>query len=1536
MKKHYILSTLLSIFTFFSINAQISFTADVTSGCAPLTVNFTNTTSDPNAVSYQWYFGTGNWFNGTNETQTFLSAGNYWAHLEAYDGNGGYLGNYEIEIQVSGSASHISMNNDSACVNDQTYFWLTIEATSSSWDFGDGTTYFENSGYSQASHNYSSPGTYVVSCEYVNQCGTFNIDSTVNIVSSGLGIQYLPYIYSYIDTTCPNSLVSFQTDDNYSNLEWDYNDGLFDYDAYSQHGFANLGWNYIDLTVTNGCGVSETVTDSVYIDNSAPVTGESVSGPGTICPGEQFYIQAWSDNGTTYEWDMADGSSTIMGDYINYTYSSIGTYSINLLITNDCGSTLNVPYEVVVSNNASINNAYLQFNTTTVCPGDPMEFWVNNQYDYYVDFGDGTGTSDGYNHVYNNLGAYPISVTYQNACGNSVTLYDTINVEDNLPFTGNPYANMNNGTVCVNTEAEFYAQSGYSSYVWDFGDGGTSTNKDADHIYTAAGTYNASVEITNGCGASTTVLVPVNIVDDMPVGNWYYQIYGDSACPNDEVLFVAENSGNGISYSWDFGDGTSSNGYNFAHSYTNPGLYIITIIATNGCGNDTTVLDSIVVDNNVYPGPNTVQVFNQPQGCIGDELYFVVAPSGAGDYTWDFGDGNSTTSTFPLVVEGEGSYDVALHPFLASGNYEAHFSVTNGCGNVYYDTMQVQIGAIGDSVQVNTGFFYNEAGASCQGQPIEFSAVGASSYSWNFGDGTGVLVTQGSLTPVYHTYANPGTYNIVVNGFNNCGNSDSRTEEIFIPQSLIDISTNAVQLANCGENNGMAVVSATGGMPPYEYSWSNGDNSVIADSLGSGLYVITVTDNNDCSSEGIVTVDDNQGPTILVDNVTNLGCFGGANGTISVSILGGAPPYEIIWSNGDQTEDIFGLVAGPYEIFVTDANGCMGMESITVTQPEEAIVSIITQPSACGNNTGGAMAVINSGAAPYNYIWPNQTGPVHQTGGLAPGIYELLVIDANTCLLQQDFVINENTAPIILLDSVATGTCSGDLSSIYINTIGGLPPFTYSWSNGTTDEDLTDVLPGDYDVQITSANGCSSYLTHTVEMTLPDENPICIVSVDTLLGGNLVVWEPIQTSGVDYYNVYKESSQSGLYYLIGTTDADSLSFYHDVSSDPQIRSWRYKIAAVDNCGNESDLSDEHKTIHLTANLGVGNVVNLIWDNYEGFNYSTFYVNRYHPTTGWMVIDSLGANLNSYTDVTPPSDSNLVYQVTISAPGLCSAQKAQDHNTTRSNRASINGGVAPTSDFSASAIQIVSGSSIDFTDESLNNPTTWSWDFYGATPATSTDQHPTNITYDNVGLYEVRLIVSNANGIDTLVRTNYIEVTSMGGAAPTSGFLASDTLIPEGNSVDFLDQSQNNPTSWTWLFDGASPTFSNDQSPTGIVYNTIGSYDVTLITSNANGIDTLIKTAYIDVAAANSINENRVDDIKIYPNPTSGQISIDVNGYNGPIDIQVFDLQGKLLLNKLNSTKNKILTLSMLEFETGMYLMKISSENEVKTIRLIKQ
>jgi len=1366
MKKHFLISTILSVFTFLSVNAQVSFTADVTTGCGPLTVNFTNTTSDPNAVNWDWSFGDPSPNSNVFSPSHTYAGGNFTVWLTAYDVSWNWLGDYSMQIDVMGGPQNFGLPNDSVCLNDNVDFYIFGMGDQWDWDFGDGATFTENSTYGGSNHAYGSPGTYTISCDVVNSCGTYTIDTSIVVVNSGLGFANPPYVGVDPDTTCPNSPVNMYTQYGLSSYYWDYNDGNSGSNDSETYNFSNAGWNFIDLTVTNGCGTPMTLTDSVFIDNNAPVLNPYIWEVDTVCPGEEFNIQGTSSNGASYSWDFGDGSPLVNGNYAYHSYSSVGTYNVTFEITNDCGNSLNVPTQIVVSNSATINNAYLQLSSNQACPGDGVEFQLNWEYDYYLDFGDGSGTTTDWQHSYANIGTYPISVTYQNACGNSLTIYDTIYVQDNLPFQGNNiYADISQNPLCINSVADFYAQSGYAGYSWDFGDGGTSTNKDAEHIYNSAGNYNANVVITNGCGSDTTLYVAVNIVDNLPISYLDYEVFGDSVCPNDELLVQADEYG-GLTYVWDFGDGTTSSTPNSTHAYATQGLYYITLVATNGCGNDSTIMDSVVVNNNAFPSENNVEVFVQEEGCLGDDLYFVVGPANSGTYTWDFGDGNSTTETDPLVTPEGTTYDVTQHSYLSTGTYEILFSVTNGCGNTYFDTLQVEVGTVGDSVDIETGFFWNAAEASCQGEAIEFFAVGAATYSWDFGDGTGVLVTQGSLVPVFHTFMDPGAYNIVVTGHNQCGNSGSNNEEIFIPQSLIDITTNAVQLANCGDNDGMAVVSATGGMPPYQYSWSNGDNSVIADSLGSGLYVITVTDNNDCSSEGIVTVDDNQGPTILVDNITNLGCYGGSNGTISVSILGGAPPYEIIWSNGDQTEDIFGLVAGPYEIFVTDANGCMGMESITVTQPDESIVSIITQPSTCGNNTGTAMAVISNGAAPYNYIWPNQTGPVNQTGGLSPGMYELLVIDANTCLLQKDFVVNETTAPIILLDSVVTGTCSGDLSSIYINTIGGVGPFTINWSNGTTDEDLTDVLPGEYDVQITGANGCSSYFTQTVEMTSPDENPICIVSVDTLIGGNLVVWEPVQTTGVDYYNVYKESSQSGLYYLIGTTDADSLSFYHDVNSDPQIRSWRYKIASVDDCGNESELSDEHKTIHLTSNLGVGNVVNLIWDNYEGFSYSSFFVNRYHPTTGWEVIDTVPSNLNSYTDATPPSDSNLVYQVTIEAPGPCSAQKAQDHNTTRSNRASIN--------------------------------------------------------------------------------------------APE------ETETPD------------------------------------------------------------------------AIAEILGTEIMIQPNPTNGLFTLYFDGASTVRNVEIYDVQGKLLMNKLSSKDNNKVAFDISEFETGMYLIKVSSVNEMKTIRLIKQ
>ncbi|MDD3876925.1 MAG: PKD domain-containing protein [Bacteroidales bacterium] len=173
-------------------------------------------------------------------------------------------------------------------------------------------------------------------------------------------------------------------------------------------------------------------------------------------------------------------------------------------------------------------------------------------------------------------------------------------------------------------------------------------------------------------------------------------------------------------------------------------------------------------------------------------------------------------------------------------------------------------------------------------------------------------------------------------------------------------------------------------------------------------------------------------------------------------------------------------------------------------------------------------------------------------------------------------------------------------------------------------------------------------------------------------------------------------------------------------------------------------------------------------------------------------------------------------------------------------------LAPVANFVANATNIATGGSVNFTDLSTNTPTSWSWTFAGGTPGTSSAQNPTNIVYNTPGTYNVTLIATNANGSDTELKTSYITVT---GVAPVANFMANNTAINTGGSVNFTDLSTNTPTSWSWTFAGGTPGTSTVQNPSNIVYNSPGTYNVTLVATNAFGNDTELKTGYIVVTTA---------------------------------------------------------------------------------------
>jgi PKD repeat protein len=243
----------------------------------------------------------------------------------------------------------------------------------------------------------------------------------------------------------------------------------------------------------------------------------------------------------------------------------------------------------------------------------------------------------------------------------------------------------------------------------------------------------------------------------------------------------------------------------------------------------------------------------------------------------------------------------------------------------------------------------------------------------------------------------------------------------------------------------------------------------------------------------------------------------------------------------------------------------------------------------------------------------------------------------------------------------------------------------------------------------------------------------------------------------------------------------------------------------------------------------------------------------------IIIDKIGdigenPSVNWLVGSGSTADYTLVRKNTVDRPGTFWPDGinewdvyAQNTTTYLGSHSSVCGvGAPPIAAFVGNPINITAGQMVNFTDLSLNNPTSWNWSFTGGLPNTSTQQNPSNVMYNFPGCYQVSLTVSNAFGNDSETITCYINVTSSA-IAPVAAFTANTFNITTGQSVNFTDLSTNNPTAWNWQFTGATPATSTQQNPSGITYNTPGCFQVILTASNAAGNDSETQTCYINVS-----------------------------------------------------------------------------------------
>ena len=511
--------------------------------------------------------------------------------------------------------------------------------------------------------------------------------------------------------------------------------------------------------------------------------------------------------------------------------------------------------------------------------------------------------------------------------------------------------------------------------------------------------------------------------------------------------------------------------------------------------------------------------------------------------------------------------------------------------------------------------------------------------------------------------------------FSALGCTATATQEITVrptPQIVVNVTA-----ATCGQNDGSASASFTsvGSNGLHNIYWSNGISETQVTSstnpdLEGGLYFINATNEFGCSSTAPVTI---ASSAISISGAaTAVSCFNGTDGSIETTINSSAGIASINWSNGATTEDLSGLTAGPYEVTVVDNNGCESTASFTVTSPTEISWTTSITASTCGNADGSATAVPTGGTAPYNFQWFDGQGTVlgsttdTQTD-LDAGNYLCSILDVNGCSKVVSIVISDGGSPVIELNDVTNASCLND-GAIDIDIISGTAIQSITWSNGETTEDISGLSPDNYSVYVMDENGCAGMLSADIEPILPAVQPICLVTVDTLTTTNKLVWERVQATGVDSFKIYRETSQANVYQLIHTQAYADESEWTDTVASPMVRSWRYMISALDNCGNEGEMSPVHKTIHLSINAGIGSNVNLAWDSYEGFPYSQFNIWRYTDATNWVLLTSLPSTLFSYTDLGVLGLPGLDYLIEVEPADLCTSEKAQDYNSSRSNKA----------------------------------------------------------------------------------------------------------------------------------------------------------------------------------------------------------------------------------------------------------------------------
>ncbi len=702
------------------------------------------------------------------------------------------------------------------------------------------------------------------------------------------------------------------------------------------------------------------------------------------------------------------------------------------------------------------------------------------------------------------------SVTVTNADGTCpVTVAFTVNDDISLCCSLDNIATTDATCGAANGTATANASGGIMPYTYNWENvaaPGTSISTMNPATNLVAGSYNVTVTDANGC--EVTGSTSINNTGGATLSN---PMTTDATCGGADGTATITATGGLMPYTFNW-ENTANPGA--LVSTTNPatglasGNYSVTVTDGNNC----TAIETITVND--LGGPTLSNPTATDANCGGsDGTATITVSNGTMPYTFNWENTANPGTSVSIMNPATG---------LGAGTYNVTVSDANSCTAIEIVTVS---DAGGPTVSGLT-----TTDATCGGTDGTATLTptgGTMPYSFNWENAANPGASVSTSNPATGLAA--GNYNITINDANNCATIEMVTiNDIGGPALINPITTDAT----CGNADGTATITATGGIMPYTYDWENTANpgvlvsmATLVTDLPAGTYSVTVTDMNNCTVVETIIVNDLAGPILFNPISTDATC-GSADGTANVTVTGGTMPYSFNWENTTSpgtsvstTNPATGLAAATYNVTVSDANGCTAIETVNVSDAgSPTVVSVNTlPPTDCVTSEGTATITLTGGTPPYtdgSNVFNSTITINAQQGTTGNFTFE----DINGCTVSGQYTIPVFAPDVSITNVDAMNiTCINNIASITINAAGSNPPFQYSIDNGTTFQPgntFSGVLVGSYVVIVQDALGCTVSSTaiiqdnsSTLAVSVTEQSTTCANTIDgqataTVTGGS--------------------------------------------------------------------------------------------------------------------------------------------------------------------------------------------------------------------------------------------------------------------------------------------------------------------------------------------------------------------------------------------------------------------------------------------------